>query len=332
MARKPRVSKTEESKSDIITALEFVCLNQRDEGTPNQTHCIIQNKQIITYDGIVSLGYPIESDLAACPQSRRLLAALQRVAGAYSLTQQDAQTLVLQAGRLRVAIPCLELETAASDAPDAIAGLLPDDWRAGLSIVGELAAETASKVEFASVYIQPGSMLATDGIVAIEYWHGLNMPEMVVPKTFINILQKIKLQIVGFGFSDNSLTLHFENNAWIKTRLYLDKWPKDQLNRILSRQMEVHQLPFEFEKALDAVMPFTDGIVHIRNNKISTHIQQEIGASYDLEINQNGVFDPKKLKLALPYIKQINFCTGNGGVALFYGERIRGVICQKVMT
>lgn len=331
MARKS-TKKEQEDKNELVKALEYVCLNQRDEGTPGQTHCIITNSDVITFDGIIALGYPIENELSGCPQTKTFLAALKRAKGAYSLTQQSPTALVLQAGRLRATIPCLEPENLASASPDPFCAALPDEWRIGLGIVGDLASETASKVEFASVCVQSGTMLGTDGIIALEYWHGLNMPRIILPKTFINILKKIPLKIVSFGFSETTFTVYFENAAWIKTQLYEDQWPIEQLNKILSRNIEMYKLPFEFEEALNAVDPFSEGQVIIRNGKIQTHSKESIGASYDLEIDHSAIFDPKKLKQALPYMKQVNFCTGNGGVALFYGDNVRGVICQKLIT
>lgn len=329
-----RVSKKKEAelKSELVSALEYVCLNQRDEGTPAQTHCVITNKEIITFDGIIALGVPIETELNICPQSRQMLAALSRISGSYSLTQRDATALALQAGRLRVTIPCLEPENLASASPDAFCAAISDDWRQGLLEIGDIASETASKVEFASVLVRSGTMLATDGIIALEYWHGLNMPQMILPKSFLTILKKIKHKIVSFGYSENTLTFYFENSYWIKTQLYQDTWPIEQLTKILSREIELYPLPFDFADALDAVLPFSDDQVIIVNNKIQTHKQETIGASYDLEINQDAVFDPKKLKQVLPYIKKVNFCTGKGGVALFYGENVRGVICQKLIS
>lgn len=331
MARKSS-KKEQEEKSELIQALEYVCLNQRDSGTPAQMHCIISGSEIVTFDGIIALGYNLQTDLTGCPQSKTLLAALQRVKGAYSLTQQSPTALILQAGRLRATIPCLEPENLASAAPDPFCAAIPDEWRNGLAIVGDLASETASKVEFASVCVQSGTMIGTDGIVAIEYWHGLNMPRMILPKSFINTLKKIPHKIVSFGFSENTFTLYFDNEAWIKTLLYQDDWPIEQLNKIMSRQMEMFKLPFDFEDAIDNVLPFSEGQVIIKDGKIQTHSKENIGASYDLNVEHNAVFDPAKLKQVLPYVKQINFCTGKGGVALFYGDNLRGVICQKLVS
>lgn len=329
MARKPRSTKTKDIvKNDITEALSFVCLNQKNEGTVGQTHCLFANGYVTTFDGIIALGFPLAGELTICPQSKALLAALERSIGAYSMTQLDATTLAVQAGKFRASIPCLPLENVASVQPDAICGPLSNVFKGALALVGQWASETANCVEAASVLCRNGSVLGTDRVVAVEYWHGLPFPEMVIPKMFITQLCKIKYDIIGFGFSDRSLTIHFSNRSWIKTQLYEDKW--GNIDRLLNREVNPISLPSGFKSAISSVRPFTQGKVFIGKNKISSHKDDMLGASFDFECGQVGVFNPDKLLSVVDLIEKIDFCTDTGGIALFYGRNLRGAICQMV--
>jgi hypothetical protein len=326
MARKPKVAKKElEAKSDLIQALEFVCLNQKD--TPLEVACLFEDQQVTTFNGIVTLGHPVQGDLSACVQSKRLLAALHRIDGAYSIAQ-DGSKLTVQGGKLKVPIACYPLDLLASGQPDPICGLLSNDFRTALDFVGQWAVETGSSVEMSSVLCKGQSVFSTDRIVAVEYWHGINFPELVIPKTFITLLSKIKFGIVAFGFSDNSLTIHFENKAWIKTQLYQDKWPN--LIPMFDRQTEQKQLPIGFKEAINNLFEFAEINIIVGNEAINTHKKAELSASFDIKCDQTGIFNSAKLASVLPYIETIDFCSDTNKVALFYGKNIRGIICQSI--
>jgi hypothetical protein len=329
MARVSKQPKKEEqAKIDIVKALEFVCLNQKDEGTPGQTHCYFNNGFVTTFDGIVALGYPINNDLLACPQSRRLLTAVGRASGSFSLSQVDAVTLALQAGKFRAAVPCLPVEMLASGQPDEFYALLDNGWRDALTVAGQWASDSGQRLEHASVYCTGQSFMSTDGIIAVEYWHGYNMPEMIIPKMFISIINKIKQDVVGFGFNQNgtSITLYFADKSWCKTQLYDGSW--QSISKVFDKQTNPRPLPKGFKDALDMILPFTESKVYVGNNQISTNENTKIGASFDFASDQCGIFNPGKLRSIIDFVDTIDFCTDTNKVAIFYGNKIRGAICQ----
>ncbi len=210
--------------------------------------------------------------------------------------------------------------------PDPYAGVLDDRIRIGLEILSPFVVENSQRVVMASVLLRAQTMVATNGHVLLEYWHGIDLPPgLIVPKLFINALTRIKKKIVGFGFSSTSFTVYFEDRSWLKTQLYKEKWP--DTDGIMARPHQPVPLPVNFFEALHSIVDFTeDNRVRIRPGKIQSHADEGTGATYEVEgLNAVATLNAKHLALLDGLIVSMDI-SGTGGVSFFYGENLRGAM------
>lgn len=307
-----------------------MALAQRDKGAPYQTHVVLRNRTAVAFDGVLAAGHLIDEDLHACPHSMTLLSALRKSEGVLSVTQLAGDRLSVRSGKFRATVKCLPEASIPGIAPDPMVGAMDNRIRKGLEAVSPFIIENSQRVVMASALIRAGSIVATNGHVLLEYWHGIDLPPgLIVPKVFINALSKIKHNIIGFGFSQSSLTVYFEGDCWLKTQLYNEKWP--DCDAILAKHVGVaHPLPVGFFEALSAVQDFAeDGRVRLFNGRMQTHADSGMGATYELDglLVKQVTLNAKHLAPLEGLIKSVDW-DGSESITFFYGENIRGALSQ----
>lgn len=312
----------------LIRALDFIAFAQKDKGAPYQTHVALGGKMAVAHDGVLSAGHRIDEDLVASPHTVTLLAALKRCAGVLSVAQLDNEKLSVKSGRFKAFVPCLPNSTLPGIAPDPKAGVIDNRIREGLAILSPLVVENSQRVITASVMLRSRSMIATNGNVMLEYWHGIDLPPgLLIPKVFINALLKITKPIVSFGFSQSTFTVYFDDDSWLKTQLYNDKWP--DCDTILNKPNNPVEVPVGLFDAINVVSGFADdNRIRLRTGRVQTHADESTGASYEVAgLTANVMFNIKHLLLLEGRIKTIDF-VGNKNVSYFYGDNLRGAITQ----
>jgi hypothetical protein len=187
--------------------------------------------------------------------------------------------------------------------------------------------ENSQRVVLASALLRSGSVASTTGHFALEAWHGFDMPDMVVPKLFLNAVAAVNKKPVGFGFSPTSFTLHYEDGAWLRTQLYSDKWP--DIDRVLNHPYNAVPVPEEFFPAIETIKEFSsDDRVRIRPGRVQSHQSSEIGATLEVEgLDGNLTLPIKHMKYLSKIVKYIDI-VGNNGITLLYGDGVRGAISQ----
>lgn len=334
MPPKPRTIKSEPTKPALLSALEFVSVVSERLGSPNETHIGLRNKWAIAFNGIVAAGCPIPDDLYAHPHTLLFMEALCRCEESYSLTQLDNQRLSIKSGKFKATVPCLDPLLMQDAQPDPYIAPITNAFKDAVEAVGVLASENAQHVLTASVLMNGASVISTNRVMLLEYWHGLDLPSNVpLPKEFVKALVKQKKNLTGFGFSNCSATFWYEDGSWLRTQLYADKWP--DVNSILNREANLWTIDANFFKALESVAPFSeDGNVYSDLNLLMSHQDKELGASYECNgIPKGFVYPIKQLQIMKPYVQKIDYMAS--GVAdssyclVFMGERMRGVISGR---
>lgn len=321
------MAKTKQEPLKILQALDFVALAQRDKGAPHQTHVILHNHTAIATDGVLSAGVIIDESIEAVPHTATFVAALKKCEGVLQLTQLDSGRLSVKARKFRALVPCLDTWPVAVQ-PDPWAGVLNDNIRTGFGVLAPFVVENSQRVVMASVLLRANTMVATNGHVLLEYWHGIDLPPgLIIPKLFINAVLRTKKTIVGFGFSATSFTIYFEDNSWLKTQLYKEKYP--DTDSIMARPHTPAPLPEHFFEAVTAVVSFSaDNRVRIRPGKVQSHATEAEGATYECEgIYANITLNAKHLSMLEGLVASIDLA-GNSGASYFYGENLRGAVSQ----
>lgn len=333
MPPKPRI-KSEPIKSALLTALEFVSVVSERIGTPFETHIGLRNKWAIAFNGVVAAGAPIDQDLYCYAHTLTLVEALSKCSESYSLTQLDQDRLSIKSGKFKAVVPCLDSMLMQNAEPDPQIVGITNKFKEAVEAVGVLASENAQHVLTASVLMNGQSVISTNRVMLLEYWHGLDLPPNIpLPKEFVKAIVKQKRNLVGFGFSNNSATFHFEDGFWLKTQLYADEWP--DVSSILNREANLWTIDPQFFSALDAVASFSeDGNVYSRLNMLCSHADEGIGATFECSgIPAGFVYPIKQLKILQPYAKSIDYmCNGvnNSSYCLYFvGDCVRGVISGR---
>lgn len=289
MAR-PRKTKRQaveasEQTSDIVAALEWIKVAQKDVGPANETHCYMGFGAIVAFDGVVAAGHKANVQDVSAPHTFRLLSALSRTKGAVQLVHTQSGDISISAGSFKARVPTIPPDTLLNIQPDPRVAYLTDAFRDALALVEGLSKESAQTLHASSILIRANTVVGTDGITVLEAWHGIDLPTLVIPKTAAAVIAKTSKPLTGFGFGPTSATFWFGDDCWYRTQLYVEKWPN--IDVAMARNSgNWFALAPEFFDALDAVAPFTeDGFVHYYDGRLCSHSQSpDVGASYAIAL------------------------------------------------
>lgn len=325
MARATR----KKEESPLLKALKFVALAQeKDSSLPYQTHCRIGHKKVMAFDGILAACAPIPDELDHCPNTHKLIAALERISGQYSLAAVQEHQLTIKSGSFRANIPCIGLSDIQIVHPDNPVGAFNDKFKQALIKAGLFTTEGAQTVTGASLRIESNSVVGTNGKVIIEAWHGIHMPSgLLLPKSFANALVRIDTPLQSFGFSEGSFTAYFEDGCWLKTQLYQETWPNVGKFLDETKSATAIEPPKEMFDAIKAVAPHSEGsFVYFGQDQIQSHRDEKIGATFQCAgILPGQSVDHKIMNVLEPIIKRVDLLS-NPRMIVFFGENVRGVI------
>jgi len=331
MARAPR-SKPIETKSSLLQALEFCSVVSEKLGSAYETHIGLRNHWAIAFNGIVAAGAPIMEDIYCHAHNLLLIEALSKCDENFSLTQLDNGRLSIKSGKFKAVVPCLDPALMQEALPDPLIAPITNKFKDAVAAVGVLANEDAQHVLMASVLMNGASVISTNRKVIYEYWHGNSMPTLSIPKAFVKILKNIKKNLSGFGFSNNSFTLWFEDNCWLKTQLYSDTWP--DLSSILDLKCNDWNVPSDLWKAIDAIKNFSeDGWIFSKDGILYSHNDKNVGASFECSGVPNGIsLFIEQLELVKPWAKTIDFNAPipNGQCIKVFGNEARCIIAHRL--
>lgn len=327
--RKPKVS-TQALK--LAEALSFVSLAARDDGEhPYKNHVRFADKWAVTFDGVIAAGHPIEEDLACNPHAARLLEAINKCGKTLAIAELDSGRLSVKGEKLNAKVPCLPDDALPPVAPDPSIAPIDDRIKAAFETVGPLVTEAGADVIEAAVLLQANSASATNRVIAIEHWHGIDLPPgLVVPKLFVTAVLKSGKKLAGFGWTQgSSITFHFEDGAWLKTQLYADQYP--DLASILNAASYPVDVPEGFFEGIETVATFHDlGHVIFAEGKVMSHPTEEVGAQYDVPgLPAGKSFDGKLLKKVAGHAKTIDLTTYPDRAFFFGGSDtnpVRGLV------
>lgn len=324
-ARRAKKVEQSETAASLIAALKFVSVAQKKIGTTTQQFCAISGNWIAASNGVLMAGAKVEEDLTACPHTFQLIDALAKCGQELNITQLSENTLSIKSDKFKAQIPCALLHELELTAPDENIAVIDDRIKAALENVACLASDTAPNAIHAAIFLTEGSAVATNGFAILEYWHGLNLPPMLLPKASAAAIVKAPGSLVGLGYSGPSATFWFDNGSFIKTQLYGERFPHYQ--GVFEASVDPWPLPDEFFKAVHAVESFSkNGVVYFDNGVISSRESQEEATTYIVEgLPDNMAFQAKYLISLEHAFKKAHFDL-DGNKVYCFGENIRGVL------
>ena len=316
--------------------LEIGCKLQNDIGAPHTTHSMIAPNYAMLSNGVVSYGSPIESYITCYPHTQTFHKAIKVVGEDLSKIQfvlMDNETLLLRSGRTRIKVPCISPDKLTPVSPDNPLVQVVEGFFEGLAKIGIVVAENTDLVLTSSIALFSGFAVATTRHVYAEYWHGVELPAMIVPKQFITLLGKIKKKPVGLGYSTSSLTVHYDDASWLKTNLFnLQEYPDvtPVRNNIYAIQNNWQIKPTDFDDAIKTVQQFCEtGVVTLENSVIAP-TEGKKSASYDFDsLPGHGRFKIADLALMSELGEYIDL-VGDAKAVYFAANNIRGAIARMV--
>src|SRR6266567_4099105 len=213
--------------SELLTSIKNLSTILKPIGTIHETHILLQDGLAVAHNQVIGIGEKIKEDLYACPNAHLLQAALTKCGQNISITQLD-QKLSIKSDKFRALVPCLPPENIPRTIPDPPVASLDDRLKAAFLTALPLGGDDEN-VLTASVLVQRGSVVTTDRKVILDCFHGIDLPTLMLPKVLLKAIKALDAKngkkFKAFGFSNNSLTIYFEDDTWIKSQLFIQKWP-----------------------------------------------------------------------------------------------------------
>lgn len=323
---------TKAAANAINEAMAFCEPAAKEVGEPYATHVAIGNGVMSTFDGLLQFTHPINVDIQGFPQYRQLAAALKRAGASGSITVQG-NAVRIKAPGFSVAVPmiadpglCMRL---AVDAPQYALG---EPWRQSLRDLLPIVMESGEQVMQVSFLARNASTTVTDRNIIVQHFHGVGFaPEMVIPRRFAVEFCKIKKNVVAYGYSDSSLTVHFEDGSSLRTQLHRrEDWP--DVDEVWPAQWpQLIEIPDGFYQAVKDAAPFVTGDqLLINNDELRTHEEDGAGAVFAVKGLPffDAIFSAKRL-LRLEGL-MTNWALDEDKRLLFGTQTLRGVMGAMV--
>lgn len=332
MSRKPsKPSDKNKSSNQLLDALNFLSVISKDEGTPYETHILLSNKTAVAYNDTLSAGVLTDIEVYAAPNTKMLLNGMSKCAEDYTLVI-DGTKIVVKSGKFKASIPCIDPSLLSARLPDVPCAVIDDRLKEAFKAMDIIKAEpNAQRIHLLAFLLNGPSVITTDGRVLLEYWHGIDLPTLSIPKSVIAPILKNTKKLTQFGFSNNSATFFFEDNSWIKSQLYADEFPIGTIQNIMNRDSFPVELPKDFYNAISAVAPFSEsGNIFFKRNLLCSHNTIEAGATHEVDGLPDGPkYNYRFMMMVKDYVEKIDFKVSiddKGYMCFFFGKNIRGVI------
>lgn len=332
MAKRPRQTKASVSSNGLLEALKFLSLVTVEKGAPNETHVVLGNNTAVCYNGVMAAGVLIDDSISAYPHNSTMIDALSKCGQNISITSLENNRLSIKSDKFKAIVPCLEPQAIQSTAPDDMQVEINDGLKEAFK-VADILSENGQLTYNVSVLLNGPSIISTTGKIAIEYWHGLNLPIVALPKQFANVITKIDKKCKAFGMGQSSVTVYFHDNSWLKTHLYAEQWPN--VTRILEGPSNPYPVLPSFWEGLQAVNSFSvDGLCYFEQNVLQSHRSANAGASFELPgLPRGPIMNAKQLLTVKPYIEVVDwFCRTDNNMpcSRFFSKNCRGVIAGRL--
>lgn len=269
------------SANPLIAGLQFA-LTQVAPADKLGNVMIWQGRLYAT-DQIVTMSYPVETDIAALP-AQGFADALSNVGETVQITVSVESGLSFVSDKYSAYVgPGVPFDM---DLPQGPMYPLDDSFRVALEFANRLTKDGADYLYKASVLTRGNSLFATNGVGLVEAWHQNPMPDdLVLPKAFAAALVKVKDKIIGFSLSPDwsVLNIHFDSNLQLATRLFTERWPEEvkaSIQAYFAGANTPEKIPAGLLTAIEKSMPFTtDGKVYLKTGEVNTSIREDFPGS-----------------------------------------------------
>lgn len=326
MAKKP-TQKVKAEKPRLLSALEFAATVTPDTGSEYQTHCLLQDGWLTTFDGVTATGHRIDETLTCAPDTKLLAAALKKAGSGFSIVP-DVSYLTVRAGRFMARVPVVPIEHVTRQETHPAQIPVDERFTAALLTASRGAGDANSSLTH-SVSLTGSLATATDRIQMIQAFTGVAIDApLVLPIPIIRTLAKTKENVARVGYDGTAITLWLSPDKWIRSQLYTEKWP--DLTPIFKNfgSTRFFPLPAIYPEVLDKLEPFTECFVTITDKDIRT---EDGSAVIDMQhpVARPVTVNLRKLKLAVELSTKLGFDYEGSRIYFTDDKSLRGVVQLK---
>ena len=312
----------------MLKRLKFVSGSvAKKDFVPSLTHFRIEDGTVRGYNGAMAICTPIPFDINCSPKAIPLIKAIGNCEETAQLSMTAGGRLSIKSGKFKAFIDCIEGDTPhVTPSGDMVAvdgAVLLQAFKCVAPVIGDDASRPWSN----GVLLSGQSAYATNNVVLVQYWTGADFPVAInVPRAAVNEILRINEAPISIQMDENSITFHFTDQRWLRTQLLETKWP--DLDKLLNRESTQEPLDPLLFTAMQTIKPFLDkgGRVLFKPGRISTHLDDSEGASYEVEsLTHQGAYAYDMLAILDGMVKTIDFST-YPSPCMFFGDRIRGAI------
>lgn len=312
----------------MLASLKFVQGSvAKKDFIPALTHFCIENGRVRGYNGSIALCTPIPFDIACNPKADPLIKAIANCDDTVVLTMTAAGRLSVKSGAFKALVDCIEGETPHVEPEGEAVQIDGEGLLAAMKVLEPFIGDDASRPWSNGVLLQGQSAFATNNVMLVEYWTGSTFPIRAnIPRAAIKEILRIGEAPIGAQIDTNSITFHYTGNRWLRSQLFSTEWP--DLQKILSCESIQGPIDDRLFAALKKLKPFCDkmGRVFIGEGLVSTHLQSEEGASYEIpDLQYNGVYNIEMLASLEGTATSIDW-SQYPAPCMFVGTRLRGAI------
>lgn len=326
---------------NLLKALDFIKVGSGDLEDWHKFVSLSGNFAISS-NGQIAAGHPIEEELTLCPQLGKLEATLKRCGKKLVISESANNRLTITGEKIKAVVPCVLQNELPYVAPDQQIATVDDRIKEAFKICVPLANENATRCCEASLLLEANTVTSTNGKTILQYWHGIDLPpQMAIPKLFAQAIARQSLSVTGAGFSwqengkARSITIYFENGAWIKTLCYFDEWPN--VNQVLNVETNPSEPLEGLFEGVEAIVSFSDDeYVTLGDGEVLSHDDNGVGAQYVVKGLQGGKkFKGDDLKKISNHISTLDLNSYSDRAYFFGGtpdNPIRGAIIGIATT
>lgn len=329
MARKPKPIEANDDRAKLLDALRFaaIAIEKKDDKT---AYVCIRDQWLSAENETYMIGVHVDVGLDLCPQADLFQAALQQCGQQFQLTQVDLHSVSIRSGKFNALVPVLMTEETGAFDPDEPCALITDAVKEGFAACLRVMGKGFDKIYNEACLLRASTLVATNGGIALEYWHGIDLPgPLNIPKKTMETIVKIGKPLAQFGYSRDSVTFYFEDMSFVKTRLIEGTFPN------IDALFEKHAgntvaLWPDFYVAIKAIEKFVQNdTIHFHSEHIATHHTLDLGASYKVPgLPQGFKFSALYWKAVEPFVKAVRFVSNEQPVT-FIGDNARGLLLGK---
>lgn len=299
----------------------------RKDFLPAMTHFRIEGGHVRSFNGHMALSSPIPFNIDCTPKADALVRAISNCEETITLSMTQAGKLRVQSGRYKAFVELIDGPTPhvePAGQPVQFDGkVLLEAFKVLMNFVGD----DASRPWTNGILLSGQSAYATNNVCLIEYWLGVQTPVVInIPGDAVREILRINEPPTFAQMDSNSITFHFADERWIRTQLLETAWP--DLSKLLDHTCSPVAIDPRLFDGLEFIKGFGDdvGRVYIKDGMLRTHLEEEVGATYEADgIGIEGLYQSKMLMLLKGVATHADF--GRYPLpTLFFGERLRGAI------